>query len=133
MLSYTKLWNLLELRGMKKTDLKQIMSSATLAKLSKNEPISSTVIEKICRFLKCQPGDIMSYTDEETIEQFGAQMDNMAREMFEELKKRGMTEEQYAELIIQGAKEYAKAIINGGSPVKDGVEEAKRIKKETEK
>lgn len=58
MLIYTKLWLLLEKRGMKRTDLKEIMSSATLAKLGKNEPVSSTVIAKICDFLNCQPNDI---------------------------------------------------------------------------
>ena len=52
MLIYTKLWLLLEKRGMKRTDLKEIMSSATLAKLGKNEPVSSTVIAKICEFFK---------------------------------------------------------------------------------
>lgn len=65
MLIYTKLWILLNQRGMKKTDLKQIMSSATLAKLGKNEPVSSTVIEKICNFLNCQPGDIMENVTKE--------------------------------------------------------------------
>ena len=59
MITYTKLWILLKEKGMKRTDLKAIMSSATLAKLGKNEPVSSTVIEKICDYLKCQPGDIM--------------------------------------------------------------------------
>ena len=34
MLSYEKLWNLLESRGMKKTDLKEVISGNTLAKLS---------------------------------------------------------------------------------------------------
>ena len=33
MIVYTKLWILLEKKGMKRTDLKKIMSSATLAKL----------------------------------------------------------------------------------------------------
>ena len=68
MLIYTKLWLLLEKRGMKRTDLKEIMSSATLAKLGKNEPVSSTVIAKICDFLNCQPNDIMEHVTKEKIE-----------------------------------------------------------------
>ena len=68
MLIYTKLWLLLEKRGMKRTDLKEIMSSATLAKLGKNEPVSSTVIAKICDFLNCQPNDIMENVTKENIE-----------------------------------------------------------------
>ena len=51
MLSYAKLWMLLESRGMKRTDLKEVISGNTLAKLGKNETISSAVIEKLCEFL----------------------------------------------------------------------------------
>lgn len=102
MLSYAKLWILLEKKGMKKTDLKQIISSATLAKLGKNETISSTVIEKICEFLECQPGDIMEYISETQVKQFltfatsalGSMIDQMAatsniskEQMIEELIK----------------------------------------------
>ena len=70
MLSYAKLWILLEKKGMKRTDLKQIMSSATLAKLGKNEVISSSIIENICEFLDCQPGDIMEYISEKQVNEF---------------------------------------------------------------
>lgn len=46
---------------MKRTDLtkNKVISPNTLAKLGKNEPISSTVIEKICDYLECQPADMM--------------------------------------------------------------------------
>ena len=44
---------------MKKSDLRKVLSSATVAKLSKGEYISGAAIEKICEFLDCQPGDIM--------------------------------------------------------------------------
>lgn len=69
MLSYAKLWILLEKMGLQRTDLtkKKIISTATLAKLGKNENVNSSVIEKICRFLKCQPGDIMEYISEEDV------------------------------------------------------------------
>ena len=49
MIVYTKLWILLEKKGMKKTDLKKIMSSATLAKLGKNEPVSSGITLRFFR------------------------------------------------------------------------------------
>ena len=81
MLVYTKLWVLLEKRGMKRTDLKNVISSATLAKLGKNEPVSSTVIEKICNYLECQPGDIMENIKredlEKTVETMNDTMQNM--------------------------------------------------------
>lgn len=62
MISYKKLFHLLEEREISKTDLqnKTGISSATIAKLSKNEEISMRTIQSICEFLDCQPGDIMS-------------------------------------------------------------------------
>lgn len=59
---YYNLFDLLNRRGMKKTDLLQVISSKTLAKLSKGENIQVDVIEKICIFLDCQPSDIMEVT-----------------------------------------------------------------------
>lgn len=59
MIKYYKLFDLLTRRDMKKTDLLEIISSPTLAKLSKGESITTEVIQKICDFLECQPGDIM--------------------------------------------------------------------------
>lgn len=59
MIRYYKLFDLLNRRGMKKSDLRQILSPKTVAKLSKGEYISGEAIEKICLFLECQPGDIM--------------------------------------------------------------------------
>lgn len=58
---YYKLFDLLNRRGMKKSDLRAILSSATIAKLSKGDYISGEAVEKICAFLDCQPGDIMEY------------------------------------------------------------------------
>lgn len=63
MMKYNKLFALLALRGMKKSDLVslKVISSPTLAKLSKGESITTTVLCQLCEFLKCQPGDIMEY------------------------------------------------------------------------
>lgn len=62
MANYRKLFNLLEKHGMSKTELrlKAGFSTATLAKLSKNQNVDLDVIERICRVLKVQPGDILS-------------------------------------------------------------------------
>ena len=69
MLNYTKLWLLLDSKGLKRTDLtkNKVISPNTLAKLGKNEPISSTVIEKICDYLDCQPADMMENIKKENI------------------------------------------------------------------
>jgi DNA-binding Xre family transcriptional regulator len=62
-ISYKPLFKLLIDRGIKKSDLKDLVgiSLPTLAKLSKGEPISGTTIEKLCKYFNCQPGDIMEY------------------------------------------------------------------------
>ena len=65
MIRYYKLNDLLNRRGMKKTDLLDIISSPTLAKLSKGETIKTDVIDRICKKLNCQPADIMEYVPEE--------------------------------------------------------------------
>lgn len=67
MIKYYKLFDLLNRRGMKKTELLEIMSSPTLAKLSKGEIVKTDIIDKICLFLKCQPGDIMECMEREDI------------------------------------------------------------------
>ena len=57
-ISYNKLFEVLGQRENIK------ISTATLAKLSKNELISMKVLEDICNFLNCQPGDIMGMEKE---------------------------------------------------------------------
>ena len=65
MIKYYKLLDLLNRKGLKKTDLLKILSSRTVAKLSKGENVNTDVINKICKFLNVQPGDIMEYIEEE--------------------------------------------------------------------
>ena len=61
--SYNRLWKKLIDEGMSKTDLRIAagMSSGTLARLSKCEPVETTTLEKICLVLKCNIGDIVDY------------------------------------------------------------------------
>ena len=57
------LWKLLIDNNMKKMDLVERVgiSSSTLAKMSKGEIVSLTVLEKICDELNCDFGDLISY------------------------------------------------------------------------
>lgn len=61
MINYNKLWKLLIDKGMNKSDLRKLvgMSSGSLAKLGKNEPVSMDIILRICQKLNCDVGDIM--------------------------------------------------------------------------
>ncbi len=67
--SYNKLWKLLIDNNMKKKDLRTAIgiSTSSLAKLSKNEVVSTEILLKICKVLKCDIGDIMEVieSDEE--------------------------------------------------------------------
>lgn len=69
MIRYYKLFDLLNRRGMKKTDLLQIISAPTLAKISKGKNIQTDVIDKICIALGCQPGDIMEVITDEWVDE----------------------------------------------------------------
>lgn len=60
-LSYNKLWKLLIDKNLKKTDLIDLIniSSASIAKLSKNDFVSLETLVKICDYFKVNIGDIM--------------------------------------------------------------------------
>lgn len=61
--SYDKLWKLLIDKKMNKTQMRLAtgISSSTLAKLSKEEPVTLEVLEKICDELHCNIGDIVEF------------------------------------------------------------------------
>jgi len=65
-ISYRPLWVQLAQKGMKKTDLCTVagISSPTLAKMSKNQPVDGKVLERICAALQCQPGNVLEYVPE---------------------------------------------------------------------
>lgn len=65
-LTYKKLWKLLIDKGLNKTQLrlKTGMSQATLAKLSKGENVTTDVLERICKVLECDIGDILEVDKE---------------------------------------------------------------------
>lgn len=58
---YNKLWKLLIDKKLKKKDLEKIanIASSTLAKMSKELPVSLEVLGRICETLNVQIGDIL--------------------------------------------------------------------------
>lgn len=60
-ISYKKLWKLLIDRDLKKKDLCEMsgISSASMAKLGKNENINTAILVRICEALDCDTSDIM--------------------------------------------------------------------------
>lgn len=61
--SYLGLWKILLEKGLQKQDLVEHagLSSATVAKMGKGEPVSNKVLERICNYLGCSVNDIMSF------------------------------------------------------------------------
>lgn len=69
MIAYYKLLDMLNRKGMTREDLRKGIkcSSATITKISKNEYISMANLEEICKFLDCQPSDLIEYISDEKL------------------------------------------------------------------
>lgn len=65
-ISYNKLWKLMIDKNINKTKLRENagISSNAMAKLGKNESVQIEVLEKICKELKCDIGDICTFNVE---------------------------------------------------------------------
>lgn len=63
--SYNNLWKLLIDKKMNKSKLCKTVkiSSSTMAKLTKEEPVALPVLEKICAELQCNISDIVEFTN----------------------------------------------------------------------
>ena len=67
--SYNGLWKILINKKLQRKDLTEHLniSSTTIAKMGKGEKVSMDVLERICRYLDCDLGDIASFDIEENI------------------------------------------------------------------
>ena len=65
-ISYNNLWKLMIDKGLKKSELREItgIGTNTLAKLSKNQPVSMEVLMKVCEKLDCDLTDICEFIKE---------------------------------------------------------------------
>lgn len=65
--SYNGLWKILIDKNLHRKDLTERLniSSATIAKMGKGEQVSMDVLERICTYLDCNIGDIMSFEKKE--------------------------------------------------------------------
>ena len=65
--SYNKLWKLLIDRDMKKKDLREAagISTASMAKLGKNENVNTEILLKVCKALNCDISDIMEIVNDD--------------------------------------------------------------------
>ena len=66
-IKYDKLWALLKERGYNTTKIRaeHLMGEGTLTAIRKGTGgIDHRTIEKLCKTLKCQPGDLMEYVED---------------------------------------------------------------------
>ena len=63
---YSKLWKKCIDNRMTKMQLKEAahISYNAVAKLGKNEPVSLDTLEKVCKVLKCDVGDVLEFSTE---------------------------------------------------------------------
>lgn len=67
--NYNRLWKLLIDLNMSKTELREKTGITTnaLAKMGRNENVSTEVLCKICNVLNCQVEDILEIVEDKTI------------------------------------------------------------------
>ncbi len=68
--SYNKLWKMLIDKKINKVTLRDAISitPTTLSRLSKDQNVSMDVLGRICKYLKCDIGDIVEYIKEQEAE-----------------------------------------------------------------
>lgn len=65
-ISYNNLWKLMIDKGLNKSELRGMtgIGTNTLAKLSKNQPVSMEVLMKVCEKLDCDLTDVCEFIKE---------------------------------------------------------------------
>jgi len=65
MITYKKMFHRLIDIGMKDSELrkKANISAPTMTKLKNDKIVQTDIIDKLCKALDCQPGDIMEYEE----------------------------------------------------------------------
>jgi len=67
--NFSKLWQRLAEKDLSKSDLMELtgLSSRVIAKLVKNETVTTETVAKICSALNCDVGDVMECTEESVL------------------------------------------------------------------
>ena len=64
MIMYEKLWKMMQEKSVSQYRLHaEGISNSTLTRLRRNESVNTETIDKLCRILECDVGDIMEYRE----------------------------------------------------------------------
>lgn len=75
-ISMLKLKNIMEQKGIKKYDLRKagfnpnIIDKVLSGTLNKQKRVDTETINRLCEYFSCQPGDFMTYIDNDNQENF---------------------------------------------------------------
>lgn len=66
-ISYNGLWKILIDKNLQRKDLKEALkiSSSTFAKMSRGETVSMDVLKRLCEYLDCNIGDVVSFVKDD--------------------------------------------------------------------
>ena len=70
-ISYAKLFELMNQKGIKKVDLRKIykLNPKTVDSLVNNRSVTVDTIMQLCEILDCQPGDLMEYIKDPAVQE----------------------------------------------------------------
>lgn len=65
-IKFKKLFSLMKKKGLSTYKIRQenIISQSALTALKNDKSVTTDTLDKLCKALNCQPGDIMEYEDE---------------------------------------------------------------------
>ena len=65
-ISYNGLWKILIDKNLQRKDLREALkiSSSTFAKMSRGETVSMDVLMRLCEYLDCNIGDVVSFVED---------------------------------------------------------------------
>lgn len=69
-ISYSKMWKLLQKKKISKVELRKVANIApnTMTKLRRDEAVNMEILGRICGILDCDFGDIIEYIKEEKVD-----------------------------------------------------------------
>lgn len=70
MISYGKLWEVLDAKGIPKARLKLdgVVGGQSYTNLAAGKSMTMNTLNAICRYLNCQPGDLLEYVPDSPVD-----------------------------------------------------------------